>query len=200
MYLLSVFVALLAALQLADYFGTAEEFTVVLAAVPAFVTIAMLVMAVAARLARSAATIDAAAALLALLAFAPLALEAGADSPGGPFAGLTEARAMLIEVIVPALIAVLMLWGLMRRHWLQRRGENGFSRWPWIATGLAGLTILNPAGLEVLGQALAYHPSNMMRDVARMIAFGGIGLLAVIVLLEAWIRGRMQRRTQPAAG
>jgi hypothetical protein len=200
MYLLSLFVALLAALQLADYFGATDGFIAVLIAVAIFVTIAMLVMAVAARHARRAATIDVAAALLALLAFAPLALYAGADAPAGRFAVLTESRAFLVELIVPTLIAVLVLWGLMRRHWLQRRGESGFSRWPWIATALAGFAVLNPAGLELLGQAVAYRPGDAMRDSARMATFGGLGLLTVFVLLESWIRDRMKRRARPAPG
>jgi hypothetical protein len=199
-FLLSLFVALLAALQLADYFGATDELAAVLIAVATFATVAMAVLAIAARRARGTAAIDTTAALLALLAFAPLALHAATDAPAGPFAVLTQARSTLIQLIVPALLAVLVIWGLVRRHWLQRRGESGFSRWPWIATALTGFAILNPGGLELLGQALTYQPGNAMRDVARLATLGGLGLLAVVVLIEAWIRGRMQRRAQMTPG
>lgn len=201
-FLLSLLVALLAALQLADYFGATEELIAVLMALPAFVSGAMLVFVVVARLARQVAAIDGAAALLAALAFAPLAMpglvEEAADRASSPFTVGTDSRNILIELIVPALLAVLVLWGLVRRRWLQLRGENGLSRWPWIATALAGFAILNPGGLEVLGQAVAYHPGNMMRDLARMVAFGGIGLLIAAGLIESYIRGRLQR-SRPSA-
>ncbi len=197
-FLLSLFVALLAALQLADYFGATDELAGVLIAVSAFVALAMLALAVAARIARRVSTIDAVAALLAVLSFAPLAFHAGVEPTAGQFAVLTERRAILIELIVSALIAVLMLWGLMRRHWLQRRGESGISRWPWIATALAGLAILNPGGLELLGQGLTFKPGQDARDTIRLAALGGLALLAVIVLIESWIRVRIQRGVQPA--
>jgi len=46
MFLLSLFVAMLAALQLADYFGATEVFILVLIVLPIFVAVCMLVFIV----------------------------------------------------------------------------------------------------------------------------------------------------------
>lgn len=201
--LLSLFVALLAALQLADYFGANEEFILILMGLPVFVVIAMAVLVMASALARRVMVLDGAAVLLALLALLPLALplliQKMADRSTNPFSLGAENTAITIQLIVPALIAVLVQWGLVRRRWLQRQGESGPTRWPWIATGLAGLTILSPLGLDILGQAVSYHPGNMMRDLTRAIAYGGLGVLIAIAIIEYYIRGRMQLRRLPPA-
>ena len=206
-FLLSLFVALLAALQLADYFGASEEFVLILMALPVFVVFAMLVFILAAA-SRRAAAIHGAAAFLALLAFAPLALPAMvqtiADRSTNPHTVGIENASIAIELIVPALIAVLVQWGLVRRRWLRLRGEHDLSLWPWVTTIVAELVILNPLGLDILGQAISYHASNWMRDLARTVAFGGIGLLISMALIECYIRGRMLRRrpvqNPPAVG
>ena len=75
-FLLSLFVALLAALQLADYFGANEEFILILMGLPVFVVIAMAVLVMASALARRVMVLDGAAVFLALL------------QPGDTFMGL----------------------------------------------------------------------------------------------------------------
>ena len=63
----------------------------------------------------------------------------------------TENTSITLELIVPALLAVLVQWGLVRRRWLQGHGdEDDLTRWPWITTAVAGLVILNPFGLAFL--------------------------------------------------
>ncbi len=202
-FLLSLFVALLAALQLADYFGANEEFILVLMGLPVFVLAAMVVFIVASAVARRVVVLDGLAVFLALLALLPLALplmiQKIADRSTNPFTVGVENTYITIELIVPAMIAVLVQWALVRRRWLRQQGENGPARWPWIATVLAGLAILNPLGLEVLGQAISYHPGNMMRDLARAIVYGGLGVLIAIAAIEYYVRGRMQRRRLPPA-
>jgi hypothetical protein len=191
-------VALLAALQLADYFAAGDEFGVVLMALPVFVAISLLALILANAAARSPVAFNVTAACLALLAFAPLAVPAfiktATDRATNPFAIAMESTAVALEFIVPALAAVLVQWGLVRRRWLQLRGEDELSLWPWIATVTAGLVILNPLGLEIIGGAIAYRPTDWLRDMVRTLALGGVAALLALVLLETYIRGRMLRR------
>ena len=203
-FLLSLFVALLAALQLADYFAATEEFGLVLIALPVFVTICLLAFIAANVAARQPRVFNAVAAGLALLAFIPLAFPAlvktAADRSTNPFSIAIENTAVALEFIVPALVAVLVQWGLVRRRWLRLRGEDDLSLWPWIATMVGGLAILNPYGLDIIGQAISYRPTNWLRDMVRTIALGGVAALLAMVFLETYIRGRMLRRRLAQAG
>jgi hypothetical protein len=198
MFLLSLFVALLVALQLADYFAATEEFALVLLALPVFVLICLLVFTAANALARQSRAFNAVAAVLALLAFAPLALpllvKSPADKSSNLFAMTMDNTTVALEFIIPALVAVLVQWGLVRQRWLRLRGEDDLSLWPWIATVIGGLAILNPYGLDIVGQAVAYRPADWLRDAVRTAALGGIGALLVMVFLETYIRSRMLRR------
>ena len=197
-FLLSLFVALLAALQLADYFGAGEEFTLVLLALPVFVALCMLAFIIANAVARGPRLFNGVAAVLALLAFAPLAwpalMQSATDRAANPFAAGIANTAVALEFIVPALAAVLVQWGLVRRRWLRVRGEDDLTRWPWIATMVGGLAILNPYGLDIIGQAIAYRPTNWMRDVVGTVALSGVAALIAMILIEYYIRGRMLRR------
>jgi hypothetical protein len=203
-FLLSLFVALLVALQLADYFAATEEFALVLMALPVFVTICLLAFIAANALARQPRVFNAVAACLALLAFMPLAFPAliktAADRSSNPFSIAIENTAVALEFIVPALVAVLVQWGLVRRRWLRLRGEDDLSLWPWIATVVGGLAILNPYGLDIVGQAITYTPTNWLRDMVRTIALSGAAALLAMVFLETYIRGRMLRRRLAESG
>jgi hypothetical protein len=203
-FLLSLFVALLAALQLADYFAATEEFGLVLIALLVFVTICLLAFVAANVWARQPHVFNAVAAGLALLAFIPLAFPAlvktAADRSTNPFSIAIENTAVALEFIVPALVAVLVQWGLVRRRWLRLRGEDDLSLWPWIATMVGGLAILNPYGLDIIGQAISYGPTNWLRDMVRTIALSGVAALLAMVFLETYIRGRMLRRRLAQAG
>lgn len=203
-FLLSLFVALLAALQLADYFAATEEFGLVLIALLVFVTICLLAFVAANIEARQPRVFNAVAAGLALLAFIPLAFPAlvktAADRSTNPFSIAIENTAVALEFIVPALVAVLVQWGLVRRRWLRLRGEDDLSLWPWIATMVGGLAILNPYGLDIIGQAISFGPTNWLRDMVRTIALGGVAALLAMVFLETYIRGRMLRRRLAQAG
>ena len=197
-FLLSLFVALLAALQLADYFAATEEFALVLMALPVFVTFCLVAFIVANATAKGPFAFNAVAACLALLAFLPLAFPAfvksAADRSSNPFSLAIENTAIALEFVVPALAAVLVQWGLVRRRWLFMRGEEDLSLWPWIATVIGGLAILNPFGLDVIGQAITYSQTNWLRDMVRTIVLSGITALLAMVFIETYIRSRMLRR------
>jgi hypothetical protein len=197
-FLLSLFVALLAALQLADYFGANEELILVLMTLPVFAFVSLLAFLVVNAVAKRPSAFHWIALLLALLALSPLALpilvQMIADRSTNPFTFGIENTAIVIELIVPALIAVLVQWGLVRRRWLRIRGEDDLSRWPWVTTIVAGLVILNPVGLDILGQAITYRASNWMRELMRTVALCSAAALIAMTLIEYYVRGRMLRR------
>jgi hypothetical protein len=202
-YLVSLFVALLATLQLGDYFGANAEFGLILMATAAFATVAIAAFMPAAH-ARHPAALYAVATVLALSAFVPLALPglvaAIASHSTNPYTVGIEQTYIAVELIVPALVTVVVQCALLRRYWLRRHGEEMLTRWPWVATVLAGLVIFNPLGLDLVGQAISYHASNWMRDFARVIVLGCTGVLIAIGLVEYYIRGWMlRRRSSPNA-
>ena len=55
---------------------------------------------------------------------------------------------------MPALLVVLMQWGLVRRRFLRATGADDLTLWPWLTTAAAGLAILNPIGLALVWMAL----------------------------------------------
>lgn len=199
-FLLSLFVAMLAALQLADYFGAGEDFVMVMIALAVFVTASMVVLSVMSAAVRRIWILNWTAALLIVLACAPFALpvlmwHAGWTPTLGPFFGPKD-TAVTLEFIVPALLAVLAQWGLIRRRWLRNRNEDDLTLWPWFATLVAGLVVLNPVALDLLGQELAFRTGAWPRDTVRTIVLGGAGALIAMTLVEYYIRGWIRRRRQ----
>ncbi len=80
-FLLSLFVALLAALQLADYFAATEEFALVLMALPVFVTICLLAFIAANALARQPRVFNAVAAVPRLARLHPAGISGARHRP-----------------------------------------------------------------------------------------------------------------------
>jgi hypothetical protein len=205
-WLVSLVVAMLAALQLGDHFRANDEFPLIIAALTAFGTAAMAVFAVSYAAARRLYTLHGAALVLALAAFWPLAapavVQAIAAHSTNPYTVGVETRFIAIELVVPALLAVLVQWGLARRRWLRAAGEDDLARFPWIIAALAGLVVLNPLGLDILGAALVRSRTDWLWQLRAMIS-GGVALaLVVMALIECYIRSRMLRRRKgrgPAA-
>ena len=197
-FLLSLFVALLAALQLADYFGAGEEFALILMALPAFVLFSLIALIAAGLIVWRVWLFNCVAVLLALVALAPVAWPAIVTCATGlPIAlpGTTRQGMTALEFTVPALFAILTQWGLIRRRWLHAQGDDDLSLWPWFTTAVAGLAILNPVGLDILGDTIAGRSPTLLRDVGRIWTFGA-GALIAMVLVEYYIRGWIRRRRQ----
>src|SRR5437764_14217370 len=154
MLLISMLVALLAALQLGDFFSASGEFGLVILGVVAFTVFALAVFALAYAVTRRAGVLTAVAVILAIVALAPAALpgliQKIADRSQNPFTVGVENTYITLELIVPALLAVLVQWGLVQRRWLRAHGDEELSRWPWITTAVAGFVSLNPFGLAFL--------------------------------------------------
>jgi hypothetical protein len=202
MLLLSLVVAVLAALQLGDHFRTGEEFVPILLLIAIFATAAIAVFAITYAVALQLSSINRIAIALAALALALVALpslvERVAERSSNPFTIDTESTAVTLELLVPALLVVLVQWGLVRRRWLRAAGEDDLSIWPWITTAIAGLALLNPLGLSVLSSAL--RQSDFMAPYFGAVTAAIAGTLVVMAGIECYIRGRILGRRLAASG
>jgi hypothetical protein len=198
MLLLSLVVALLAAFQLGDFFRASEEFNLIITVIAIFASASIAAFAITYAVAKRLRAINAIALALALLALGLVALprlvEQIAERSSNPFSVGTENGAITLELLGPALLVVLVQWGLVRRRWLRAAGEEDLSLWPWVTTVIAGLLILNPIGLALVWSALRRASTDWLRDLATMIAAVAAGALVVMALVECYIRGRMLRR------
>jgi hypothetical protein len=198
MLLISMVVALLAALQLGDFFNASDEFGLVILSVVAFTIVALAVFALAYRVARRAWMLTFVAWILAVIALAPLALprliQKIADHSHNPFTVGVENTYITFELIVPALLAVLVQWGLVRRHWLRTHGEEELTRWPWVTTAVAGLVTLNPFGLAFLQGTLNRSGGDLLWEFVATVTGGALAALLVMAWIECYIRERMLSR------
>jgi hypothetical protein len=198
MLLLSMVIALLVVLQLGDFFNANAEFILVIAGVAAFVIVAQLIFAAAYAMARKARMLNWVGFALAVLALTPVVLpgliQKIADRSTNPHSVGVENTYITLELIVPALSAVLVQWGLARRRWLRTAGADDFTLWPWITTGLGALLILNPLGLAMLRDTLRHSPTDILWELTATITAGVLGALLVMVWIECYIRDRALHR------
>ncbi len=204
MLLISMVVALLAALQLGDFFGANDELTPVVAGVMGFAVLALGAFAIAYAVTRRADAFTVVALVLAVLALYPVALpgfvQKIADRSTNPYTVGIENTHITLELVIPALLAILVQWGLVRRRWLRSAGEVDLTRWPWITTGVACLVILNPFGLAFLQATLKHSPSDFLWQFTATVTAAVLGSLLVMAWVECYIRERMlsRRAKKPA--
>ena len=196
--LVSLVVSFLAALQLADFFQATEEFIAVMMVLLAFEFVALLIFAVAYAAVRRVGWLAAVAVLLCIALLSLVALPSIMDMRAGravladSFSG--KNLAVSLEWLVPAVIAILVQWGLTRHRWLRMRGLDDLSPWPWVTTMVAGLVILNPLGLSVLASALEQSATDWFRQLWAGVAAASAVAVLVVGWIEYYIRGRMRRR------
>jgi hypothetical protein len=203
MLLISLVTALLAAFQLGDFFGANDEFILVIASVAAFTIVAMAAFAGAYTVARRASLFIRVALALAALALILVALpglvQKIADRSTNPSTVGVENTYIMLEFIVPALIAVLVQWGLVRRCWLRAANDDDLTRWPWITTAVAALVILSPFGLAFLQSTLKRSGGDFMWEFTATVTGVVLGLLLVMAGVECYIRERMLNRRLAAS-
>jgi hypothetical protein len=205
-FLISLVVAALAALSLGDFFGANDEFQVVLAVVAVFTMFSAIVFSVCYARVKRARTLNGVAVLLALLAIVAVAMPGLVDwiasFSSNPFTVGEEEGPIAVELLIPALLAVLVQWGLVRRRYLRATGEEELTRWPWITTGITAFVLLNPLGLTFVLASL--NQTELMWAFMASVTAGTVFALAVIAGVECYIRGRILRRRKasspPAAG
>ena len=196
--LVSLVVSFLAALQLADFFQATEEFIAVMMALVAVEFVALLIFAIAYAAVRRVGWLAAVAvflciALLALVALPSIMdMRAGRAALADSFSG--KNLVVSLELLVPAVIAILVQWGLTRHRWLRMRGLEDLSPWPWVTTVVAGLVILNPLGLSVLASALEQSATDWFRQLWSGVAAASAVAVLVVAWIEYYIRGWMRRR------
>lgn len=117
-----------------------------------------------------------------------------ADRSTNPYTVGIENRAIALELVIPALAAVLVQWGLVRRRWLRAAGDDELSRWPWITTAVAGLVILNPFGLAFVSGTLAHEASDFMWEFTATVTGAVVGVLLVMAWVECYIKDHMLNR------
>ena len=104
-WLISLVVALLAALQLGDFFGANNEFGLVILGVMGFTVFALLVFALAYAMARRAAVFAFVALALAAIALTPAALpgliQTIADRSTSPYTVGIENTSITLELVIP---------------------------------------------------------------------------------------------------
>jgi hypothetical protein len=197
MLLISLLVALLATLQLGDFFLAKDEFVIVISCVVVFTVASLAAFLVASSRATRPSHLVYIALVLVLFALAPLALpsliEAVAAHSSNPYSVGVEQTHITIELVIPALLAVLVQWGLVRRRWLRTRGEYDVTRWPWIATATAALVILNPIGLSFAASTLEHATGDFMWPLTATVTGSGVALLVVMAAIECYIRDRNLR-------
>jgi hypothetical protein len=198
MLLLSLVVALLAALQLADFFRTGDEFLLVVMALAIFAAVATVAFAIGHWKAKRIQALHWIAFVLAVIALAPMVsprlVERIVEHSAGVYTVGVENTSITLELVIPALLAVMVQWGLVRRRWLLTNGAEDLTLWPWVTTVTAGLVVLNPIGLAVLSAALSSSGSDFMRQYFAMAAAVVAGILVVAALIECYIRRRILRR------
>lgn len=196
--LVSLVVSFLVALQLADFFQATEEFAAVMMALVAFEFVALVIFAVTYTAARRVGALAAVAVLLCIAALALVALPSIIDMRAGravladSFTG--KNLAVSLELLVPAVIAVLVQWGLVRHRWLRTRGLEDLSPWPWMTTVVAGLAVLNPLGLSVVASAFEQSATDWFRQTWTAATVAGAITVLVMAWAEYYIRGRMLGR------
>jgi hypothetical protein len=196
-------VALLAALQLGDFFGAGDELVLVMLGVAAYTILSLLAFALVYAVAWRAGAFTVAALLLGVVALAPAMLPGLvrkiADHSTNPYALGVEHAHIVLELVIPALLAVLVQWGLVQRRWLRAAGDEALTRWPWITTAVAALVILNPFGLAFLDGTLNHSASDLMWEFTATVTGAVIGTLLVMAWVECYIRERMLNRRMPSS-
>jgi len=203
MFLISLVVALLAAFQIGDYFRTGDEFVLVIVVLAIFAAAAIVAFAIGSAKARGLRTLNWIAFVLAMAAFVPVSTPrlVGwiALRSANPYTMGIENTIITLEIMIPALLAVLVQWGLARRRWLLALGGEDLTRWPWVTTVIASLAILNPIGLTVIASTLERSAANFMWQYFATVAAAVAAVLVVMALIECYIRGRILRRLLAAS-
>jgi len=203
MFLISLVVALLSAFQIGDYFRTGDEFVLVIVVLAIFAAAAIVAFAIGSARARSLRMLNWTAFVLAMAAFAPVSTPrlVGwiASRSTNPYTTGIENTIITLEILIPALLAVLVQWGLARRRLLLALGDEDLTRWPWVTTVIASLVILNPVGLTVIASTLERSAANFMWQYFATVAAAIAAVLVVMALIECYIRGRILRRLLAAS-
>lgn len=201
-----LFLSLLAAMgavgALVEQFWYGEDLHLILAPVVAFAVISVAAFGVAAARvgdARMLAAVAAGLAVLALLVSFALIGVIAARSGNPPLVRRSHDHLILSGLVIPMLLAIVIQWRVVRRSWLQVRGENHATAWPWVTTLVAFAVVLNPLGVAIFGAAINPSATDWFAGLWRTVALIATGVLIVIALIEWRIRLRKRNAARDAA-
>jgi len=117
-----------------------------------------------------------------------------AEHSTNPYSIGTEQTYIKLELIVPAMLAVLVQWGLVRRRWLRVMGEEELTIWPWVSTVVAAIVILNPVGLAFLTDSIRHSPTDLLWQLFAISTVIVLVVLLVAASVECYIRDKILRR------
>ena len=197
-FVLSLLAALGAAAQLADYYWYGEDFSLFVMPITVFAAASAAAFGVAGATVGGAGGLRNVALGLAALALA-LTLLPGtrrrdrAPSTNPSLVLRAHDRLIATAFLLPALIAIVIQWRLVRRGWLRARGRDHATAWPWITFIVACVVVLNPLGLAIFGSAITQSTTDWLRGLWLTVALGIAAVLVLSGLLEWRIRGRKLR-------
>jgi hypothetical protein len=169
-----------------------------------FAIVTILVFAASYAVAKRAQALNWVALTLAMSSLAPLfsprLVEWIAERSTNPFTVGVENSYVTLELLIPMLLTVLVQWGLVRRRWLRTSGEEDLTLWPWVATVVAGLVVLNPIGLAVVATTLQRSGADFMWQYFTMVTAAVAGVLVVMASIECYTRERIRRRRMAIGG
>jgi hypothetical protein len=202
-YILSLVIAYVVGMQVAEYFLLQEEFIVVMFALALFSFVAIAVFAVVYVVQPNVKWLGYGAIGLAFVAFGIEELPALADAVArrstNPYlVGSAQDRAIAASLLLPAFVMLLIQWPLLRRRWLVARGLEHRMLWPWFTITLACLLALNRGGLELIGSVLRQSPTDWLVGLWKLILAIACGALLVVALIEWWLRRRWLARRAAA--
>ena len=196
---LSLIVALVAAWRLVEHFWYGEDLDLFVPPVAGFVLVVTVVFGVSYARAQSGRAfgmiaIGLVAAALVIVATPFLAEYVAAQSKNPEVVLRPRSGKIKTVLLIPILLTVATQWWFVRRRWLQARGLDHRTAWPWITTIAACVVMLSPIGLAILDAAVTQSVTDWLRGLWFIVAlvFGGIVLL--IGLIEWRVRMRRRRR------
>jgi hypothetical protein len=105
---------------------------------------------------------------------------------------------IVLEFLVPALIAEIVIWRIALREWRKSRGADARTSWPWLSIAFGAALIFNPLGLDYLSAATRQSPSDWLAGFSLMVSICAAGLLLILALLEYLVRARLRRSSVQA--
>lgn len=202
-YFLSLFVAVVIGVQLAIYFRSQEEFIAVLLALIIFSLLAVIVFALAYRLAKNVRVLGFTGLALGVAAVVieelPALAAAIATRSTDPYMiGSAQDLAITLELLVPAFAMLLIQWRLLRRHWLAAHGLEHRTPWPWLTIVAAGLLLCNTVAFDIMGSAIRQAPDDMLATFWLKISIAVAALLIGAGIMESNLRRRHLARKAAA--
>lgn len=204
-FVLGLAVASFAAWQIAVSFRTLDEFDIVELALIVFTTVVTAIFAAVCATAGGDRWLAPSALGLVLVATAfsgfPPWMRAVDARSSNPYPGDYRDAQIVLEFLVPALMAVTVIWRLAVRNRLIATGADPRTLWPWITIALGAALIFNPFGLAILSSAIKQSPTDWIAGLWLMVAVGAAAFLLVAACIERALRARnFSRRSDRSAG